>query len=91
MTISISELYGKTIITSSGLVLGNVQGVVLNFESGAISYLLLKKLQDLTRSSDLRDDFRKNSISYERVSKVGQTIIVNAPKATKEETPDLDL
>ncbi len=90
MALNISELYGKTIITSAGSVLGEVRGVVINFESGEVAYLLLKRLQDLTRSADLRNDFRKNSISYERVSKVGQTIIVNAPKVAKEEASDLE-
>jgi sporulation protein YlmC with PRC-barrel domain len=90
MALNISELYGKTIITSAGSVLGEVRGVVINFESGEVAYLLLKRLQDLTRSADLRNDFRKNSISYERVSKVGQTIIVDAPKVAKEEASDLE-
>jgi sporulation protein YlmC with PRC-barrel domain len=86
MTVSLSELYGKKIITSSGQVLGTVQGVVMDFEKGAVSHLLLKKLEDLTRSGDIRTDFRKSSISYERVSKVGQTIIVQSSSIARQES-----
>ncbi len=90
VAISISELYGKRIITSNGSILGEVQGVIMNFENGTVSHLLLKKMQDLVRSGDLRDDFRKSSVSYERVSRVGETIIVNAPKpGAKEEEVSL--
>jgi sporulation protein YlmC with PRC-barrel domain len=86
MSISISELYGKRIITSAGSVLGTVQGVVMDFEKGVVSHLLLRKIEDLSRSGDIRNDFRKSSVSYERVSKVGETIIVQAQPVPKSES-----
>lgn len=76
MSISISELYGKRIISNEGRVIGEVQGVMLNLEDGAVSHLLLTRIDKLQRSGDLKKDLQKNSIAYKRVKKISETIIV---------------
>lgn len=76
MAIALSELYGKRILTTAGKILGEVQSIILNMDTGEVSHLMLNKMDALVRSSALRDDFFKNSISYKRVKKVGDTIII---------------
>jgi sporulation protein YlmC with PRC-barrel domain len=76
MSISISELYGKKIISNEGAILGEVKGVMLNIEEGAVSHLLLNDPDVLMRSTDPRNDLRKNSVAYKRVKKVSETVIV---------------
>lgn len=78
----ISDLYGKVVISSAGGVLGGVKGVIIDLSAGSVSHLLLDNIEQLVRSSNLRSDFRKNSISYERVTKISEGIVVKAP------TPD---
>ena len=51
MTMLISELYGKQIITSGGKMLGNVEDIIVNVESGGVSNLLMVKTDNLMRSS----------------------------------------
>lgn len=82
MTLRISDLYGKVVISSAGGVLGGVKGVIIDLSAGSVSHLLLDNIEQLVRSSNLRSDFRKNSISYERVTKISEGIVVKAP------TPD---
>ena len=77
MGISISELYGKRILTLGGRMLGEVKGVMLNLETGEVSHLLLNDMGNLVRSPNLRNDFIKNSISYKRVRKVSDMIVVS--------------
>ncbi|MDE1768733.1 MAG: PRC-barrel domain-containing protein [Candidatus Micrarchaeota archaeon] len=77
MVVSISELYGKRIITLGGRIIGNVKGVMLNFETGEVSHLLLDDADKLMRSSNLRSDFIKNSVAFKRVRKVTDTIVVS--------------
>lgn len=77
MVVSISELYGKRILTLGGRMLGEVKGVMLNIENGEVSHLLLNEVTNLMRSQDLRGDFIKSSISFKRVRKVGDTIVVS--------------
>ena len=75
---NISELYGKKIISADGRVLGDVQGLILDFGEGEVSHLLLDKIGDLEKSEDLRNELAKKSIMYKRVRKVSETIIVSA-------------
>ena len=76
MAMSISELYGKKIISNEGGMLGEVKGVMFNFDEGAVSHLLLGNVHELLKSSDPRREIQKNSIAYKRVKHVGETIIV---------------
>ncbi len=78
MTMRLSDLYGKTVISSRGGVLGQVKGVVIDLSSSSVSHLLLGKIEELVRSDNLRSDFRKNSVAYSRVSKVSEGIVVKA-------------
>lgn len=77
MVVSISELYNKRIITLGGRILGEVKGIMLNLDTGEVSHLLLNDVDVLMRSPNLRNDFIKNSISFKRVRKVSQTIVVS--------------
>lgn len=77
MVVSISELYGKKILTSGGRILGDVKGVMLNIEDGTVSHLLLSDVNVLTRSPNLRNDFIKNSVSFKRVKKISESIVVS--------------
>ena len=76
MTMLLSELYGRRMLTTSGKMLGDVKSIILNMDEGEISHLMLDKMDMLIRSNALREDFFKNSISYKRVKKVGDTIVV---------------
>jgi sporulation protein YlmC with PRC-barrel domain len=76
MTIAVSELYGKKIISTEGQILGEVLGVMFNFEDGTVSHLLLIDPERLLKSTNPRADIQKHSIAYKRVKKVGETIIV---------------
>ncbi|MDE1847445.1 MAG: PRC-barrel domain-containing protein [Candidatus Micrarchaeota archaeon] len=78
MSINVSELYGKKIITITGSILGDVKEVVLDLEEGSVSHLLLTKLEDLSKSADARQSLAKNRILYERVKSVAETIIVSS-------------
>jgi sporulation protein YlmC with PRC-barrel domain len=73
---SISELYGKTIISNDGKILGKVKGVMLNLEEGEVSHLLVTDMEQLMRSNNPRKDIQKNSVAYSRVRKVSETIVV---------------
>ncbi len=81
--LSISELYGKKIISNDGKVLGDVKGVMLDLEEGNISHLLLNKPEELLRSQNPRRDIQKNSVTYKRVKKVSETIIVGSDLTEK--------
>jgi len=73
----LSEIYGKKIITSEGKILGDVKEIVLDIENGQVSHLLTTKLEQLARSSDVREALSKNSILYKRVKNVAESIIVS--------------
>ncbi len=77
MTVSISELYNKKILTLGGKMLGEVKGVMLNMENGEVSHLLLNNPENLMRSNNLRNDFIKSSVSFKRVRKITETIVVS--------------
>ena len=77
MTVNISELYNKKILTLGGKLLGEVKGVMLNMDKGEVSHLLLNNVENLIRSNDLRNDFTRNSISFKRVRKITESIVIS--------------
>lgn len=77
MPMMISDLYGKQIITNGGRVIGFVEDVVLDFESGGIASLLLIKINDLARGETSAATLAKNSVKYSRVKTVADSIIVS--------------
>lgn len=76
MNVSISELYGKKIISNEGKMLGEVRGVMLNLEEGMVSHLLLTEPEVLLKSTNPRSDIQKGSIAFKRVKKISETVIV---------------
>ncbi len=76
MTVRISELYGKRIIASTGHWIGEVGEVVVDIENGAVSHLLLGKIEAGKKQEMIRELF-KNSIEYKRVKKVTDSILVS--------------
>lgn len=77
MSVPISKLYNKKILTLGGRVLGEVKGIMLNLDKGEVSHLLLNNVENLMRSNNLRDDFIKSSVSFKRVRKVSDNIVVS--------------
>ena len=80
MAILVSELYGKQIITNTGQRIGMVEDVILDFEGGTVANLLLKKIEELTRAQNTGALLSKNSVKYDRVKSVSETIIVESGK-----------
>lgn len=78
MAMLLSELYGKQIITNTGKMLGSVEDLILDFESGSVASLLLVKMDDLVRSPSSASALNKNSVRYSRVKNVSETVIVSA-------------
>jgi sporulation protein YlmC with PRC-barrel domain len=74
----LSELYGKQIISNTGSILGKVEDIIIDFEQGRIASLLLVRSDELIRSEHTSRAFAKNSVKYERVKSVDETIIVGA-------------
>ncbi|MDE1833269.1 MAG: PRC-barrel domain-containing protein [Candidatus Micrarchaeota archaeon] len=83
MTILLSELYGKEIITNSGRKIGLVEDLILDFEEGNVSSLLLTKVDNLVRSQHTALQLAKNSVKYGRVRSVSETIIVGEESKIK--------
>ena len=81
--IRLSELYGKEIITNSGRRLGQVEDLILNLEERKISSLLLINADELIRSERTAYLLAKNSVKYERVRNVAQTVIVGEEAAAR--------
>ena len=81
--IRLSELYGKEIITNSGRKLGQVEDLILNLEERKISSLLLINADELIRSERTAYLLAKNSVKYERVRNVDQTVIVGEEAASR--------
>lgn len=78
--IMLSELYGKQIISNSGRVVGLVEDVILDFDQGAISSLLLTRVEDLMRGESTAATaakLAKNSVKYARVKSINESIIVS--------------
>lgn len=81
MTIMLSELYGKEIITNAGQRVGTVEDIIIDFENGSVSSLLITKMENLVRSQQSTAAMlSKNSVKYERVKSVSETIIVGVNK-----------
>lgn len=80
MTILISDLYGKQIISNTGKMVGMVEDIIVDFEEGTVSSLLLTKIEDLTRAADTKQKFAKNSVRYSSVKSVSETIVVSGGK-----------
>ncbi|MEM3781424.1 MAG: PRC-barrel domain-containing protein [Candidatus Micrarchaeaceae archaeon] len=74
--ITISELYGKRIMSTTGRWLGEVQHVVLDLESGSVSHLLLQKI-DAAKNDEMLKSIFKSGIKYERVKKISETILAS--------------
>jgi sporulation protein YlmC with PRC-barrel domain len=83
MVILVSELYGKRIITNGGQVIGMVEDVIIDFEAGSISSLLLTKMEELVRSQNTAGMLKKNSIRYDRVKSVAESIIITTAASPK--------
>lgn len=79
--ILISELYGREIITNTGRRIGSVEDLIVDFEKGAVSTMLLVKSEELTRSDHTSQEFIRNSVRYDRVRSIDQTIIVSGDTA----------
>lgn len=77
MGVPLSELYNKKVIASDGRVLGEVKGIIISVDEAKVSHLLLNNVENLIRSGNLRDDFLKNSIMFNRVKRISETIIVS--------------
>jgi sporulation protein YlmC with PRC-barrel domain len=77
MAVNVSELYNKKVLTLGGRMLGEVKGVMLNMDDGKVSHLLLNNPDNLIRSNNLRADFIKNSVSFKRVRKITENIVVS--------------
>jgi sporulation protein YlmC with PRC-barrel domain len=78
MGLYVSQLYGKKIISNSGHWVGEVGEVVLDVEQGTVSHLLLGKV-DSSKSKDMMRELVKNSIEFNRVKKITETIVVGGP------------
>jgi len=83
-TILLSELYGKQIIANTGSMLGSVEDLVIDFDEGKIASLLLVKSEELIRSEYTSREFVKNSVRYDRVKNVAETIIVGTDLIKKK-------
>ena len=77
MSVNVSELYNKKVLTLGGRMLGEVKGVMLNMDKGEVSHLLLNNPEILIRSINLRTDFVKSSVSFKRVRKITENIVVS--------------
>ena len=56
---------------------------MVDFEQGAIASMLLVKSEELIRSDHTSHEFAKNSVRYERVKSVDQTVIVSGDAAVR--------
>ena len=75
MTLRVSELYGKKLISNSGHWIGEVGEVVIDVEQGTVSHFLLGKV-DASKSKDVMRELVKNSVEFNRVKKISETIVV---------------
>jgi sporulation protein YlmC with PRC-barrel domain len=73
----LSEIYGKQIITNTGRMIGAVEDLIIDTEKGQIASMLLVKSEELTRSDQTSHEFIKNSVRYDRVRSIDNTIIVS--------------
>jgi sporulation protein YlmC with PRC-barrel domain len=75
MTLNVSQLYGKKIISNTGHWIGEVGEVVLDVEQGVVSHFLLGKVGG-AKSVDVMREMVKNSVEFNRVKKISETIVV---------------
>lgn len=75
-SIWLSEIYGKEIITNGGRKLGQVADLIIDFEKGGVSSILLVNADELIRSENTARQLAKNSVKYERVTNMDSTVIV---------------
>jgi len=75
MTLYVSQLYGKKIISNSGHWIGEVCEVVLDVEQGKVSHFLLGKV-GAAKSKDVMRELVKNSVEFDKVRKISETIVV---------------
>jgi sporulation protein YlmC with PRC-barrel domain len=73
--VMISELYGKKVIGNNGRWVGEVFHVVVDTEAGTVSHLLLGKIDERVKGDMIRE-LIKNSITFDRVKKIADTIVV---------------
>ena len=74
----LSDMYGKQIISNDGKRLGTIEDLILDFEEGKIASMLTTKIDNLIKSDHTAQLLKKNSISYDRVKNVSETVIVGA-------------
>jgi sporulation protein YlmC with PRC-barrel domain len=74
MTLNVSQLYGKKIISNTGHWIGEVGEVVLDVEQGVVSHFLLGKVG--SAKADVMREMVKNSVEFNRVKKISETIVV---------------
>jgi sporulation protein YlmC with PRC-barrel domain len=81
MAMLLSELYGKGILTNTGNKVGFVEDIILDFEDGRVARLLLTKIDDLLSTKNTATALSKNSVNFERVKSISETIIIGSEKA----------
>lgn len=77
MSLNVSELYGKRIVSNTGKWIGEVGEVVLDVEEGSVSHLLLGRI-DSSKPRDVVRGLFKSGVEYKRVKKVSDTVVVSA-------------
>lgn len=78
MAMQLSELYGKEIISNTGKKIGMVEDLIIDFEEGKVSSMLLTKIDNLVRAQNTARQLAQNSVRFDRVKNISQTIIVGA-------------
>ncbi len=76
----LSDLYGKQIISNEGKRIGTVEDLIIDFEQGRIASMLTVKIDNLIRSENTAQLLKKNSVNYDRVKSVSETVIVSSEK-----------
>ena len=79
----LSDMYGKQIISNEGKRIGTVEDLIIDFEEGKIASMLTVKIDSLIRSDHTAQLLKKNSVSYDRVKNVSETVIVGASETKR--------
>ena len=79
----LSDMYGKQIISNEGKRIGTIEDLIIDFEEGKIASMLTVKIDSLIRSDHTAQLLKKNSVSYDRVKNVSETVIVGASEAKR--------
>lgn len=72
----ISDIYGMEIITNTGRRIGSVEDIIIDFEKGGVSNLLLAKMEEVAREENVRRAIMKQSVGYDKVRNVSNTTII---------------